>query len=301
MNKKGKLTILISLGVRFLLTAVYARVFVFSDDREPPTITVDTDTVEISVYDGQNALLRGVSATDDKDGDITADIMVENVSNITENCYATVTYAVYDSAGNVAKASRTVLYTDYESPKIGQSERLVFAANTSPDVLGFMTAECVIDGDISGRVKGTLVSEGASLSNVGTHSVEFRVTNSMGDTRRLTLPVDVYRAGDYNCKVNLTQYLIYLKKGDEFSARDYVYSVKVGNSEYILDREFDPDLKIFFDDYVSPAVNPEATIVNIETESNVDTNTPGVYSVAYTVNYDGRYDGFSRLNVVVEE
>ena len=139
------------------------------------------------------------------------------------------------------------------------------------------------------------------MSNVGTHSVEFRVTNSMGDTRRLTLPVDVYRAGDYNCKVNLTQYLIYLKKGDEFSARDYVYSVKVGNSEYILDREFDPNLKIFFDDYVSPAVNPEATIVNIETESNVDTNTPGVYSVAYTVNYDGRYDGFSRLNVVVEE
>ena len=301
MNKKGKLTILISLGVRFLLTAVYARVFVLSDDREPPTITVDTDTVEISVYDGQNALLKGVSATDDKDGDITADIMVENVSNITENSSATVTYAVYDSAGNVAKASRTVLYTDYESPKIGQSERLVFAANTSPDVLGFMTAECVIDGDISRRVKGTLVSEGASLSNVGTHSVEFRVTNSMGDTRRLTLPVDVYRAGDYNCKVNLTQYLIYLKKGDEFSARDYVYSVKVGNSEYILDREFDPNLKIFFDDYVSPAVNPEATIVNIETESNVDTNTPGVYSVAYTVNYDGRYDGFSRLNVVVEE
>ena len=301
MNKKGKLTILISLGVRFLLTAVYARVFVLSDDREPPTITVETDTVEISVHDGQNALLKGVSATDDKDGDITADIMVENVSNITENCSATVTYAVYDSAGNVAKASRTVLYTDYASPKIGQSERLVFAANTSPDVLGFMTAECVIDGDISRRVKGTLVSEGASLSNVGTHSVEFRVTNSMGDTRRLTLPVDVYRAGDYNCKVNLTQYLIYLKKGDEFSARDYVYSVKVGNSEYILDREFDPDLKIFFDDYVSPAVNPEATIVNIETESNVDTNTPGVYSVAYTVNYDGRYDGFSRLNVVVEE
>ena len=281
--KADKKYVMLPVILCFVLTAVYCVIFVLGDDRTAPQIHMDSDVLSVSVEADDSQLLQGVTATDNKDGENTA----------------TVTYVAYDSSGNASKAGRTIKFTDYQPPKFGQDQALVFSSNTAPDVLSFMTATDKIDGDLSANVKGTLLSEATSLNYPGTHTVEFRVTNSMGDTQYITLPVDVYEGNEYNGKVELTDYLVYLPVGAEFDAQDYLENLVVGATKYPLDGS--GSNRIYINNYVSPAVNPGANITNIEIKSDVDTDTPGVYSVAYIVDYAGRYTGFTRLNVVVEE
>ena len=302
MNIKGlKRYVILPVALCFLLTAVYSIVFVFMDDRKRPEITMDSDVLSVSVHAGQKALLQGVTATDNKDGDVTSGILVEGISKMTENKTAVITYVAYDDSGNASKASRTIEFTDYQPPVFGQEEALVFASNTAPDVLEFMTAEDILDGDISNRIKGTLLSDTTSLNYPGVHDVEFRVTNSMGDTQYITLPVEGYQAGDFNAKAELTEYLVYIKAGEDFDPRAYLQNIVIGNTKYSLDPDINDDLRLYFNNYTSPAINPKVDIVNVEISSNVDTDVPGVYSVAYTIDYAGRYDACTRLNVVVEE
>ena len=291
------------------ITAAYALVYVLRDDRTPPEITVASEVLEVSVTAGEQELLQGVSAEDRRDGDVTERIVVEGLSSIGEDRTATVTYAAFDRAGNVAKASRTVQYTDYTSPVFHLNRALVVQGNYVPNILEYLTATDMIDGDISSRIKGTLASKTGSLSDVGVHQVEFRVTNSMGDTQRITLPVDVLASGEYNGTVTLTEYLVRVKTFSAFRPESYLKNMTVGATEYPLTRQPVPEdpyavrYGLYINDYHDPKENTDRTlrIINVDIDSNVDTTQPGLYSVAYRVSVDDNYHGFTRLHVIVEE
>ena len=316
------LIVLIPLLLCAMMTGIYAFAFVLSDDTTAPVLSVDSEVLEVSVNAAGEELLQGVSAVDDVDGDVTSSVLVEGFGKINENHEATITYAAFDSSDNVAKISRTVKFTDYKSPVFGQKKSLSFAENLAPDVLEYMTAEDVIDGDISNRIKGILVSDTSSLSYTGIHQVEFRVTNSMGDTQRITLPVEVHEADLYNATVDLGgEYLIRLKQGKVFKPEQYLENLIVGSSSYSLknqnpeivnltkeeiealgdDRE--QEIRTYINNYVDPEdnIDPFVSIVNVEIDNEVINTIPGLYSVTYTVNYEDRYIGYARLNVVVEE
>ena len=180
---------------------IYSLLFVLTDDRTPPVITMDTELIEVSVTADEEQLLQGIHASDNRDGDVSDLLVVENLSPLSPDFRSTVTYAAFDNTGNVARASRTLQFTDYHSPVFDLRRPLVFSSGTTPDVLGCLSAQDTIDGNISRRIKGTLVSDTSSLSYAGVHEVEFRVTNSMGDTQYITLPVDIYQVGTYNAQV----------------------------------------------------------------------------------------------------
>ena len=46
-------------------------------DTTGPVITVEENMLEISVKDPQEALMRGITAMDDRDGDVTARMLVD--------------------------------------------------------------------------------------------------------------------------------------------------------------------------------------------------------------------------------
>lgn len=289
-----------------IVTAAYAMLFVMTDDTKSPQIQIDQEILEVSVGADDAALLQGVSAKDNADGDVTDSLIVEKISSLAKDHTATVTYAAFDRSGNVAKESRTLKYTDYQSPKFSQNQSLTFSANSMQNILSFMGATDAIDGDISSRVKGTLLSNANSLNEPGLYQVEFRVTNSMNETVYLTLPVEVYPAGTYNANVELSDYLVYVKTGTAFDPESYLEKVVVGTREYSLKNQ-DPTrqekIRVYFNRHVDPdsVSEPNVRVVNVDMLSDVDTKTPGVYSVAYTVDCDGLYTGYARLNVVVEE
>lgn len=250
-------------------------------DDTPPVITFAEDVLSRSVEDGADALLDGVSAFDDRDGDVTASLVTEGISAIREDHTAVVTYAAFDRAGNVTKAQRTVLYTDYEGPRFALTTPLIFRSSSYVDLFQYVSAYDMVDGDLSDNIKATIVDENGTLSEVGIHQVQLRVTNSMGDTARLTLPVEVYQTGTYNATAILSDYLIYLKAGSSFDPATYLRSLHTGYVEYTISQL-------------------PADEVSIQLENNVRSNTPGVYDVTYTVSY-GNYTGYTRLIVIVEE
>ena len=252
-----------------------------SRDTVPPVISMESDQYSLSVHDGRDAFLVGVTALDDRDGDVSDLVVVESVSAIDSNDCVTVTYAAFDRAGNVAKAQRTAMYTDYVGPKFDLTAALVFRSGYNQDLFDYVTAEDPVDGDLTERIKATMVDGESDIRQEGLHQVELRVTNSMGDTARLTVPVDVYDPDKYDAAVNLSDYLVYLEQGSTFHAEDYLENLYAGYRTIPLEQ-----LK--------------ENGAQIEIVSDVNPDVPGTYSATYTITY-GAYNGYTRLIVVVEE
>lgn len=280
MSKGGKIALLLGCVVCIAAFEGYRVLSRSAQDHTGPELSFDTQQIQVSVQDPESVLLQGVTARDDQDGDVTGTVVVEGVSNLADNHTAKVTYAAFDKAGNVTKAQREVVYTDYRSPTFRLSQPLVFQSGTSFNVFQYIHAEDLVDGSLDSRIKATLVSGSTAVTAEGIHRVEFRVTNSMGDTSTLTIPVEVYPSGMYHGTVTLRENLVYLQKGSAFEPMDYLEQYQVGETVYT---QFD---------------GTEGVSVSLDGDQ-VDTSTPGVYSVSYTVT-DGVNTGYTRLTVVVE-
>lgn len=253
-------------------------------DTTPPTITIaqPEQIPEISVEDPQSVLLQGVTAKDNRDGDVTSSVIVESLGSINDEHEITVTYAAFDKSGNVGKAQRTVRYTDYVGPRFALTKPMIYTYGTQFDVLHVVQVSDRMDGDIRHRVKTMLVDD-TSLSEEGVHNVRFRVTNSLGDMEELVLPVEVQYSGRYEAQLYLNEYLIYLPKGAVFTPEKYLLEVVYrGNSTLLR--------------YRVPGT------MKLEVEGTVDTQTPGMYPVAYTMTdaENGNWSAYTKLIVVVE-
>ena len=254
-------------------------------DTTPPVITVAEELLQLSVNDENEILMTGITAMDDRDGDVTASLLVESVYGITDDHVATVTYAAFDRAGNVSKIQRKVHYTDYREPRFEFAGSLSFPHNSKFDLLDYVGANDVMEGDIRRRVRATLVSDTNSIDELGSHMVHLQVTNSMGDTVELDVPVEVYDPEWYLASVKLDTYLLYLKKGDVFNPWDHLDKFVVCGADTDISRGI-----------------PEG--IDCEIDGAVNTAVPGVYRVQYTLTKDlnlTSYTGQAYLIVVVQE
>lgn len=282
--KKNNWLALILIGVSAAAMVGYSLWDRVVTDRNAPEITVEEQILQTSVFGDEAALLQGITVMDDRDGDVTDSLIVESVGAITADGQATVRYAAFDRSGNVAKTTRIVQYTDYTGPRFVLKAPLLFAAGSGFEAVDVVGAVDVLDGDISYRVRATSQTE-QSLSEVGCYPVQFRVTNSLGDTRKLTLTVELEAAGSRNADLQLNEYLVYLSAGSRFDAMSYLKSFRYSATNVPL--------------YGSV---PEG--FQLSMEGTVDTGTPGVYEVKYTVSHsrgDQTYTGTSRIVVIVEE
>lgn len=85
-----------------------------NQDRTAPEIKVD-QSKKIAYTEGEDygKLLEGVTAQDDKDGDLTSEVFVEKVVPVSKK-KAVVYYGITDKAKNVGTASREVTYQTAE-------------------------------------------------------------------------------------------------------------------------------------------------------------------------------------------
>lgn len=259
-------------------------------DTKAPEIQMDEQIPEVSVGDPKSALLQGITATDKTDGDVTASLVVESITLLDSEGNLQVTCAAFDSAGNVAKAQRQAKCSDYESPRFTLSAPLAYTYGSGFDVLSTVGATDVVDGDIQHRVRATSLDD-ASIATKGSHYVQFQVSNSLGDTVTQVFPVEVYDAGTYDADLSLQAYLIYLPKGASFEAKQYLKSFTWRGEETSLQSGLPANF-------------------SLRTKGEVQTQTPGTYSVEYRVTYtepnetnpdlDRQYTAYSKLIVVVE-
>lgn len=245
------LTLLAFCGLR-----IYRRLTV---DVTPPVITCSTDSIDVSVTAGEEALLQGVMASDDRDGDLTDQILIKGVSPSLTDSSAQVTYIVFDSANNMATVTRTVRYTDYEAPRFALSQPLVYPAGQTVTLLDRLTATDVLDGDISSGIR--ITSQNVINSQPGVYSVTAQVDSRLGNSVVLPLKVVITAGGPQ--LITLSDYLVYLPRGSAFDAAGYIQSVTA----------------------------PDGTALSagqVSIESPVDTSVPGTYHVGYSVTAQGQ-------------
>lgn len=242
----------------------------FASSKEPPVLTCDSDLLEISVSGGREAMLTGITATDDQDGDLTGQVLVTGVSQLVGDNTARVSYAVFDSDDNMATLTRSVRYTDYRLPRFSLEEPLVYGINEPMELLDRLHAKDTIDGDVTGNIRVSYLEDTADsmISNINV-----QVTNSMGDTAWLTLPVVFVEDSSRWVDISLSAWLVYLEQGSRFNARGYLERATLNGSSIGTDQ--------------------------VSVSGEVDTDTPGTYYVHYKCSY-GSAAGSAVLTVVVE-
>ena len=282
--KRLNTLLLMILAAAFVLFGCY-HIWVHNRlDTVGPELIVDEGLLEISVKDEADVLLTGIRALDERDGDVTSSILVESVYGIDQNNMTTVTYAAFDRAGNVSKTQRQVRYVDYEHPRFRLYGSLTFSYGSGFDLLEYLGAQDVIEGDIRRRVHATLISDTKSIEAEGRHQVKLQVTNSLGDTSELVVPVEVFDPEWYAADVQLSDYLIYLDRGSRFDARSYLEEFIFRGEPIDMTRG-----------------TPEG--VSVEIDNGVNMNEPGVYEVSYILSKSlnmNMYSGIAKLIVVVE-
>ncbi len=168
-------------------------------DTTPPVITLaGANPMEIS--QGESYVEPGYSATDNADGDITANVSISGSVDSTIVGSYTLTYAVSDSSGNAAApATRTVnVVADTVKPVItiptGLSyEVLLGASFTIPTAV----ATDNVDGDISASV---VVTGSVDTNTLGQYLLRYNVSDAANNAAdEVVVTVDVVDQNSGQC------------------------------------------------------------------------------------------------------
>lgn len=242
-------------------------------DKTIPQITVEEEMIEVSLKAKDEELLKGLTAFDEKDGDLTDKIIIESISRFTEKGVCKVSYAVCDSDNNVAKATRMIKYKGYKSPRFKVLDNLCFSLYEHIDISEAITAHDSLEGGITNKI--VVTSDDYSTSIAGVFSLNVTVTNDKGDSSTIKLPLIVEDTPLSAPKIELKEYLVYSKKGKTLDLKSYIVDA--------LDID-------------------ETSLKNkVTVESNVDFNKPGTYNVHYYVTDKLGIRGHSVLTVIIEE
>lgn len=270
--------------ISVLVTAFFGIYRYMTADHQGPILKVDDEEMVCSVEDGDKELLDGVTARDDHDGDITDRVMVENISNFTGDGKRIVTYVVADSSNHVSRATRTISYKDYEKPQfeVKTAPRFSMAElDSATDYAKFVKATDLIDGNITKNIKISSVDDYKENEYGGFRDVVFQVSNSAGDTS--TLPITISYTETGAPVVNLSSYVVYLKKNAGFNPGNYMASVEMGNTKY------------------SVADFRETAKGTIDIKNNVNMKEPGVYSVEFAAKAPNGKSSVTYMKVIVKE
>lgn len=269
-------------------------------DQTGPVFHVDSNLVEVSVKDSEETWLKGVTAIDAADGDVTDSIIVEAISPFTGRQHRIVTYAAFDSDNNVTHGKREIAYTDYVPSHFNLNKQLTFAMNSTNLLDGIAVEDC-IDGDITKSVK-MMSDEEIDTAHVGEYPARLKVTNSAGGVSYLPVTVEIHDPTVYYRlpQIKLTKNVVYVEKGADFDEEEYLDSITINGTRFILTDEVGT-----YGASGSAAEESENTIGfnRVDIESEVDTDVSGYYEVLYsfqdTVTKAGT--GKARLYVVVTD
>lgn len=243
------------------------------DDNSIPQITCPDGVLTLSVEENDHSyMLEGVTASDEKDGDITEKVMVQNVSKNIHNENMTITYVVADNDGHVATAERQMQYSDYVPPRFALSLPLIYNIGEKMEVVDRISATDIFQGDITNDIR--VVSTELYDMVDGSYPTTFEVTNELGDTSSITIDIELRERQPGAPVIELKEYLVYLSDIASFEPMSYVVKQEVTSNA--------------------------AEEMKITVETELDKTKPGTYPVYYScVNADG-VKGTTTLYVVVE-
>ena len=291
MNIRVFRTVIIIFFVLVLIVfGIYRVRMMMLEDSAAPEISSETDSLQASVAVTDEELLAGMSAMDDKDGDVTESLVVASKSKFIKKGTLRVNYAAFDSSNNVGTYTRELTYTDYQSPRFSISQPLRYLSGvTNVNYLSNVRATDCIDNNISSQIMYTLGEKQMTSDVASVQPLNLQVTNSAGDTAVIEMEIryDDY-VTYYTQSPHLSNYVMYLKVGDTPDYRSLLDGVWAGNvTRPFADTNFDPLSDVEIDD------------------SGADLGTPGAYTVVFRLSRLDRDNnrealGTAELLVIVE-
>jgi len=176
---------------------VYRTIYVLPPDITPPDLTLNGSSSMLIEQNINNANLYvepGASAIDDRDGDITEDIIILGTVDSSVAATYTINYSVSDAAGNNSTASRTIEVKDTTAPVItilGNNPLEIEKGDpyTEPG------AQAVdnVEGTVS--LNASNITGSADTSTVGSYTINYSYTDTGGNTATANRTVNIVDTG----------------------------------------------------------------------------------------------------------
>lgn len=262
------------IGIFAVVTAVFGYTYIMNyikTDTTYPVIYLEDEILEMSVNAEEKDFLKGVTATDGKDGDISDQVIVESVSKFIKPGICKVTYAVCDSDNHVATAVRKVVYTDYVAPEYTLNKSLCYSVYEQVNLKAAISVKDCFDGDLGNSL--IITSNDFANATEGVFNIDAVVTNSKGDTAGISLPLIVENRSLSAPQIELSEYLLRIEKGTVTDPAQFIVSAV---------------------DYNEEDITKDITI-----DTNLDVNREGTYLVHYYAVDDRGERGHSVLIVIV--
>ncbi len=158
-----------------------------------PVITMTGNSTEYVEY-GSAYVDPGATASDNYDGNITADIVTVNPVDVGTLGTYYITYNVSDSSGNNAVSiTRTVIVQDSIAPVINAADQVTFnsQSETLAELTSNMTAFDIHGGNLTAQITVVEDNYTANINVVGTYTVTFQVSDAQLNTTQITITIIV--------------------------------------------------------------------------------------------------------------
>ena len=249
-----------------------------------PVITASDKAIKVGDKFTEEEALKGVTAYDKEDHDLTKNIKVDlSQVNTNEVGNYKVVYSVEDSKG--AKATKTInvrvnpkLSAINSVPVINASDKSINVGDsfTDKDALKGVTAYDKEDGNITDRVK--VIENNVNTKQAGNYTVTYSVEDNKGAKAKKTVNVKVYeKMATINAIPVIKASDKTIELGDSFTDKDALQGVTATDKE---DGNITDKIKVV--------------------ENNVNPNKEGTYTVTYNVEDSQGAKASKTINVTVK-
>ena len=249
-----------------------------------PVITASDKAIKVGDKFTEEEALKGVTAYDKEDHDLTKNIKVDlSQVNTNEVGNYKVVYSVEDSKG--AKATKTInvrvnprLIAINSIPVINASDKSINVGDsfTDKDALKGVTAYDKEDGNITDRVK--VIENNVNTKQAGNYTVTYSVEDNKGAKAKKTVNVKVYeKMATINAIPVIKASDKTIELGDSFTDKDALQGVTATDKE---DGNITGKIKVV--------------------ENNVKPNVEGTYTVTYNVEDSQGAKASKTINVTVK-
>ena len=276
-----------------------------SADTTAPVITVAGDA-QVTLQVGATYTDAGATAVDDRDGTITVVTTGANVDTSTPGTY-TVTYTVGDLAGNQAQATRTVtvqaagpLFTGAfaGATKVGDvytfpsgADAWAGFANDNADLYPISLTyggKITFTGSAAQDTSIRFLFENAPYPNNTPNHATGNVTITTSNPTAYSVAIPAYTA---DANQTFSSFIMYVNERDkgvtltDFAIETYDSADTTAPVITVAgDAQVTLQVGATYTDAGATAVDDrDGTITVVTTGANVDTSTPGTYTVTYTV------------------
>ena len=243
---------------------------VIVEDTTAPVIALIGDST-VTVEAGTTYIDAGATATDNIDGNLTASITTVNNVDISTPGEYTVTYNVKDYYGNPAEEmTRTVKVVDTTAPVITLIGNSTVETGSIYNDLG-ANAFDIVDGDLTASI---ITVSNVNTSIPGQYTVTYNVSDAAGNTAEEMIRTVIVLEDTTAPMITL-----------------------IGDSTVTVEAR-----TTYIDAGATATDNVDGNLTaSIITESDVDTSTPGQYTVTYNVSDAAGNEAVEMKRIVIVE